>query len=73
MKAVAKAITWRLIGAVDTFLVAAVTTFVATGTANLAVATGVVGFEIVTKTVLYYFHERVWEWKALTKMFAKAA
>lgn len=68
-KALTKAITWRMVGAADTFVVTAVTTFVATGRVNLAVAGTVVGFEVFTKTFLYYAHERVWAGRFLTGMF----
>jgi uncharacterized membrane protein len=71
LKAVTKAVTWRLVGAADTFAVTAVTTFVATGAVNLKVATGVVGCEVLTKTFLYYLHERAWATAWLAGLFAK--
>ena len=51
---IAKAVSWRVIGSVDTMLVA----WLITGSLQVGAAVG--GVEIVTKTVLYYFHERVW-------------
>lgn len=51
---VAKAITWRIVGTVDTFLLG----WLITGSVELGAAIG--GFEIITKTVLYYLHERAW-------------
>jgi uncharacterized membrane protein len=54
-KSVAKAITWRVLGAADTFVLS----FLVTGKATAAV--GIVGFELFTKSVLYYGHERAWE------------
>ncbi len=54
-KSVAKAITWRVLGAADTFVLS----FFVTGKATAAV--GIVGFELLTKSVLYYGHERAWE------------
>ena len=50
----AKALTWRLLGSLDTFLLA----WFMTGDPRLGLAFS--GVEIVTKTVLYYAHERVW-------------
>jgi uncharacterized membrane protein len=55
IKSVAKAITWRVLGAADTFVLS----FLVTGKATAAV--GIVGFELFTKSVLYYGHERAWE------------
>lgn len=54
LKSVVKAVSWRVVGAVDTFLLS----YLVTG--KLAMAVGVVGFEFFTKTALYYGHERVW-------------
>jgi len=51
---IAKAVSWRVIGSVDTMLIA----WLITGSIQVGAAVG--GVEIVTKTVLYYFHERVW-------------
>ena len=50
----AKTITWRLIGTVDTILIG----WVVTGDPWIGVQVG--GVEMVTKMVLYYFHERAW-------------
>jgi len=50
----AKTITWRLIGTVDTVLIG----WVVTGDPWIGVQVGSV--EMVTKMVLYYFHERAW-------------
>jgi len=54
-KSIAKAITWRVLGAADTFVLS----LFVTGKATAAV--GIVGFELLTKSVLYYGHERAWE------------
>lgn len=51
---VAKTITWRVIGTVDTILLG----WLVTGEFKKGMAIG--GFEVVTKMVLYYFHERAW-------------
>ena len=50
----AKTITWRLIGTVDTVLIG----WVITGDPWIGVQVG--GVEMVTKMILYYFHERAW-------------
>lgn len=50
----AKTITWRLIGTVDTVLIG----WVVTGDPWIGVQVG--GVEMVTKMILYYFHERAW-------------
>ena len=51
---IAKTITWRIVGSLDTFFLG--TLF--SGSVELG---GWIAFsEAVTKTILYYFHERVW-------------
>ena len=50
----AKAVSWRVTGTIDTFLISAIVTGKAT-TAGLIAAT-----EVLTKIVLFYFHERIW-------------
>ena len=54
LRSIAKAVSWRLLGTVDTFLLS----WIITGQVHIAAAIG--GFEIITKTMLYYFHERIW-------------
>jgi sulfate adenylyltransferase large subunit len=54
VRSVAKAISWRATGSLDTFLIAALIT------GNLKLAGGVALSEILTKTALYYLHERAW-------------
>lgn len=53
-RSVAKAISWRVLGSLDTLGVA----FLVTG--HLGAASAVASFEVLTKTVLYYVHERAW-------------
>jgi uncharacterized membrane protein len=53
-RSAAKAITWRITGTIDTFLIA----WLVTGEAW--VAGSIATLEVLTKTVLYYFHERWW-------------
>ena len=53
-RSVAKAISWRMTGSLDTFLVA----IVITGSSRMV--GGVALAEILTKTLFYYLHERIW-------------
>ncbi|MBE0496976.1 MAG: DUF2061 domain-containing protein [Campylobacterales bacterium] len=53
-RSIAKAISWRATGTLDTMLIS----WLVTGSATAAVSIGV--FELVTKTFLYYGHERAW-------------
>lgn len=49
-----KTVTWRIIGTIDTILLA----WLITGSPTTGMKIGVV--EVVTKMALYYLHERVW-------------
>lgn len=49
-----KALSWRATGTIDTMIIS----LVITGSLKAAAAIG--GTEIVTKSVLYYLHERAW-------------
>ena len=51
---IVKTITWRIVGTLDTFLLS----WLITGSIKIGVAIG--GIEIITKMILYYFHERAW-------------
>jgi uncharacterized membrane protein len=51
-----KAITWRIIGTADTFLISWVIT------KEPVTAGAIASFEVFTKTILYYFHERGWNY-----------
>jgi sulfate adenylyltransferase large subunit len=53
-RSVAKAISWRATGSIDTFLV----TFVITASPKWAGSIALT--EVMTKIVFYYFHERIW-------------
>ena len=50
----AKALSWRVLGSLDTFLLSWF--FTGSPKAAGAIATA----EVLTKMVLYYFHERAW-------------
>ena len=47
-----KAVSWRIIGTIDTFIIS----FFVTGKVSLAGSI----VEVVTKIMIYYLHERVW-------------
>lgn len=54
VRSIAKAVSWRVIGTLDTLLIS----YVLTGEATLAVS--IASIDFVTKMFLYFFHERVW-------------
>ena len=51
---IAKTITWRIVGTIDTILIG----WLVSGDVRVGATIG--GFEVVTKMVLYYLHERAW-------------
>ena len=51
---IAKTITWRIIGTLDTMILG----WLVSGDAMIGLKVG--ALELVTKMILYYFHERVW-------------
>lgn len=53
-RSILKTISWRVIGTLDTIFIA----YIITGTFNQAISIG--GFELITKMILYFFHERSW-------------
>ena len=50
----AKALTWRFLGTLDTFIIA----WWLTGSPTLGVTFSAI--ELVSKTIMYYLHERAW-------------
>lgn len=50
----AKALSWRATGTVDTMVIS----LIVTGSVKLAATIGLT--EVLTKSVLYYLHERAW-------------
>jgi uncharacterized membrane protein len=54
VRSLAKAVSWRITGTIDTFLIS----WLITGQALLA--SGIALTEIMTKVGLYWAHERVW-------------
>jgi len=51
---IAKTITWRILGTIDTILLG---WFI---TGSWAIGLSIGGVEMITKMVLYFLHERVW-------------
>ena len=51
---VAKTITWRIVGTLDTMIIG----WLITGDAITGIKIG--GIELITKMILYYLHERIW-------------
>jgi uncharacterized membrane protein len=49
-----KSITWRLVGTIDTVILS----WIITG--NLEIGLRIGGIEVITKMILYYYHERIW-------------
>jgi uncharacterized membrane protein len=54
-RSIAKTISWRILGTLDTIIIS----YLLTGTLSIALSIGAV--ELISKMVLYYAHERVWE------------
>jgi len=70
LKSVVKTFTWRCVGAVDSFVLSAVVAFLATGVFTFGQAGAFVGAELVTKSVLFYLHERTWCLPGLNRLFS---
>ncbi len=54
IRSVAKAVSWRIIGTLDTLLIS----YLLTG--EVVVAASIASIDFVTKMFLYFFHERLW-------------
>jgi uncharacterized membrane protein len=53
-RSVVKTISWRTVGTLDTMIVS----YFVTG--SLVMAASIGSIEVITKMILYYFHERAW-------------
>lgn len=51
---IAKAVTWRIVGTIDTIIIS----WIISGNPFTGLKIGLA--EVVTKMLLYYFHERIW-------------
>jgi len=56
-----KTISWRLVGTLDTIVIS----YVITGEMKSALSIG--GVEVFSKMILYFFHERLWDWMKRSK------
>lgn len=54
IKSLMKSLSWRIVGTMDTMIIS----YFITGKVTVAISIGSV--EVITKTILYYFHERLW-------------
>lgn len=54
IRSVAKAFSWRVIGTLDTLIVS----YFLTG--KISIAASIASIDFVTKMILYFFHERLW-------------
>ena len=54
VRSLAKAVSWRITGSIDTFIIS----WIITGQA--LIASGIAFTELLTKIVLYWIHERAW-------------
>lgn len=54
LKSLLKTISWRVVGTIDTITIS----FIITGEVKSAISIG--SIEVVSKMILYYFHERAW-------------
>jgi uncharacterized membrane protein len=54
VRSIAKALSWRIVGTVDTLVVS----YVLSG--EIALAASIASVDFLTKLILYFFHERVW-------------
>ena len=54
MRSVVKSITWRVVGTIDTIVIS----WIITGKVSMALTIG--SIELITKMLLYFLHERIW-------------
>lgn len=53
-RSIIKTVSWRTVGTIDTMVIS----YFITGNWVMAVSIG--SIEVITKMILYYFHERAW-------------
>lgn len=53
-RSIAKTVSWRVVGTIATVIIS----YIITGTLALAFSIGII--ELISKLVLYFFHERAW-------------
>ena len=52
----AKAVSWRVTGSIDTLVPSLIIT------QSIKIAGTIASVEVITKIMLFYFHERLWAW-----------
>ena len=53
-RSITKALTWRALASLATFIIS----YIVTG--DFAAATGIASVQVVVNLILYYVHERIW-------------
>ena len=53
-RSLVKTLSWRVVATTDTFLIS----WLITG--EVMFASAIASLEVITKMILYYFHERIW-------------
>lgn len=53
-RSVWKTTSWRVLATIDTVIIS----YLITGSVKMAASIG--GIEVITKIILYYYHERIW-------------
>ncbi|MFY9243236.1 MAG: DUF2061 domain-containing protein [Polaribacter sp.] len=54
VRSIAKALSWRVVGTLDTLIVS----YFLTG--KISLAASIASIDFLTKLILYFFHERIW-------------
>lgn len=54
IRSVVKAVSWRVIGSLDTLIISWI------ATDDIKTATSIASIDLFTKMILYFFHERIW-------------
>lgn len=54
LRSIVKSVSWRIIGTLDTIIIS----WIITGKMTMALTIG--SIELITKMILYFFHERLW-------------
>jgi uncharacterized membrane protein len=55
-----KAISWRVIGSIDTFILSLIIINFSSENYTYDLAFYIATLEVITKTIIYYLHERLW-------------
>jgi len=66
-----KSLTWRILGSIDTFILSLVIINYSSEKYTYDLALYIASFEIITKTILYYFHERIWNFFKIGRLKEK--